>query len=284
MAENSGFCFGVKRAVTAAYDILKQKKPETKVYILGDIIHNPSVVKELENLGAIRVNNIDEITDIKDAVLIIRSHGVSRQSLKRAEGLGLKVINSTCPFVKKIEDYIESLLNENYQAVIVGDKNHPEVNSLLETFTSKVIVIEKADDVKKIEKFQNKAGVVAQTTQTLDNFKECISALIEKNKELKIYNSICEATEKRQNSSADLAKRVDIVIVIGGKNSANTTRLYQICKKINLNTVHIENFDEFKKEWIENVKIVGITAGASTPGWIIEDVVDKIKKIDNNNK
>jgi len=282
IANNSGFCFGVKRAVTAAYDALKQKQPDSKIYILGDIIHNPDVVKELENLGAIRIDCIEEIKTTSNSTLVIRSHGTSRQFLKRAEELGLNVINSTCPFVKKIEDYIETFLKDNYQVFIVGDKNHPEINSLTETFSSKVIVIENAKDIEKIKKFDSKIGVVAQTTQTLSNFQNCVLSLLEKAKELKIYNSICEATEKRQTSSAELAGKVDMMIVVGGKKSANTTRLYQICRNINPNTIHIENSEQLQNEDIDGKKIIGITAGASTPGWIIEDVVDKIKKIDNN--
>jgi 4-hydroxy-3-methylbut-2-enyl diphosphate reductase len=277
LAENSGFCFGVKRAVSQTYDILK--KTDKKVYILGKIIHNPNVVRELNDLGAVTINKLEEITD-NDAVLIIRCHGVPKHVIKKAEGIGLEVINTTCPFVKKIESYVEQLIKDDYEVVIIGDKKHPEVVSLVESFNNNIMTIEKAEQIDKIGLF-NKLGIVVQTTQSKKNFKECILKLLDKSHNLKIYNTICEATSQRQKSTLEVAKKVDIMIVIGGKNSANTTRLYQISKDVVENVYHIETSDELKPEWFENKINIGVTAGASTPSWIIEDIIQKIYNIIN---
>jgi 4-hydroxy-3-methylbut-2-enyl diphosphate reductase len=275
IAEHSGFCFGVKRAVSKAYDILK-KNDGKKVYILGHIIHNKNVVEELEEMGAVTVNGLEEIKDT-DSYLIIRSHGVSKKILRQAENMNITVINTTCPFVSKIESYVENLLENGYSVVIIGDRNHPEVKSVIDSFDAEnLFVIESADEVRNL-KTKDKLGIVIQTTQSLKNFHECIDKLIDISKEIKIYNTICGATSQRQSSTLEMARKVEIIIVVGGKHSANTTRLYELCKSVVSDVYHIETEQELKKEWFENKTNIGITAGASTPSWIIDSVTDKIK-------
>jgi len=281
VAENSGFCFGVKRAVQKAYEILKQNVDNKSVYLLGDIIHNPVVVKEIDDLGGKRIENLAEIVDKSNAILIIRSHGAPRQLIDAAQTSGIEVIDLTCPFVKKIDNYIEQLLKENYFVIIIGDSHHPEVMSLLETFDNKILVIENLDDLKnKIQsKTFDKLGVVAQTTQTFNNFKDCVAMFIDISKELRVFNTICASTEVRQASTERISNVCDIMLVIGGKKSANTKRLYEISKKNNDYTYQIETVNDLKKEWFIDKKKIGITAGASTPGWIIDEVVEYIHKL-----
>jgi 4-hydroxy-3-methylbut-2-enyl diphosphate reductase len=255
---------------------------DKNMYILGHIIHNPSVVKDLEKMGAKTVFSVDEIPEPEKAVLIIRSHGVSKKILEYAAQKKIKVVNTTCPFVKKIEIFVEKLLASQYNVVVIGDKNHPEVTSLLDSFKefdNRIFVVSGFEEVKKLNFGTSKIGVVIQTTQTLKNFKECVYELLEKSMQFKIYNTICQATSKRQNSSIKMAEKVELVLVIGGRISANTTRLYEICKGINSNTYHIENVKEIDESWLKNVNKIGITAGASTPDYIINEIKDYLNKL-----
>ncbi len=276
IAEQSGFCFGVKRAVAAAYEILK-KKGNRQVYIIGDLIHNPVVVNELHTLGIIKIKSLDEIENSNNSILLIRSHGISKKILKSAIERGIEVIDTTCPFVKKIEGIVESLFNNSFDVLMIGDKNHPEVIGLVDSFDEKINVVENCESVKLLPDLKKKIGIVVQTTQTLKNFKDCVYELMNFGNEFSIYNTICESTDRRQSGGIKLAETVDGVIVIGGKNSANTTRLFEICQRINKYTVHIESPEEINEEWLKGKRKIGITAGASTPGWIIEKAVEKLK-------
>lgn len=273
VVKTAGFCFGVKRAINMAYDAAKEASDE--IYTLGPIIHNPQVVSKLEESKIYAKKNID---DIKNGTVIIRSHGVELKEMKEAKNKKLNIIDATCPFVKKAQEHAEELSRDGYFVVVVGEKEHPEVKSIVSYGDKNVVVLESASDVKKLSRVK-KMGIVAQTTQSIENLQAIVSECLKKAGELKVFNTICNATFVRQTESTELASKVDCMIVVGGKNSANTNRLAEVCKKIQPNIYHIETKAELKSEWFERVKKVGITAGASTPNWIIEDVVKTIKNI-----
>lgn len=274
LAKNAGFCFGVQRAVEEAIRI--QKEYMKKVYTLGPLIHNNDVVKYLEehHIFAIDLKDIDTLK--KDDVIVIRSHGVTKNVLELLESKELVVLNATCPFVSNIQKKVDKFSSEGYDIVILGDKNHPEVIGINGWCKNKAIITDgKSPLPTNLPK--GKICVVAQTTEKLENWNKTIENLKNANiQELVTYNTICSATNVRQESAEKLSKEVDVMIVIGGKNSSNTTKLYEIAKSNCKNTIHIENSSELPEEYINNLnfKKIGITAGASTPDWIIREVIN----------
>ena len=271
LAENAGFCFGVKRAVDEA--IKTQKQFNKKIYTLGPLIHNGDVVKYLEdnNIFAIDMNNLDTLN--KGDVILIRSHGVSKKTFDDLNEKGLIIINATCPFVTNIQQKVNKFSHEGYKIVILGDEKHPEVVGINGWCNNDAIITK---DGSFNENLPNKICVVSQTTEKEENWDKTIDNLSKESiDELKSFNTICAATEERQKSVYDLSKNVDFMIVVGGKHSSNTTKLYQIAKENCPNTIHIENASELPKDLLENknIKNIGITAGASTPDWIIKEVV-----------
>jgi len=265
LAKNSGFCFGVKRAIELA---LKTKE---KVYTLGPLIHNPQVIAQLEHEGIVAIDSID---DIDRGKIIIRAHGIPRSVIRRAKKKELLVIDATCPFVQNVQQIAESLSRDGYQVVIVGEANHPEVIGIADRVKNPIIV-ENVSEVSGMGQFE-KIGVVAQTTQSVENYKNTIHELKKHAKKLKVFNTICSATKKNQNAARELAKNVNLMIVVGGYNSGNTRRLAKLCSEI-VETKHIEVADELKKEWFEKSEIIGVTGGASTPDWIIHEVIKSIE-------
>ncbi len=278
VAPNAGFCFGVKRAVKLAEEASELVKEGIRVFTMGPIIHNPQEVERLSKLGVKPLNG-EELKE-GDAI-IIRSHGIPPEKERELRNKGLKVIDATCPYVKAVHEAVCQLAREGYFIVLVGEKNHPEVIGTLGYLREcggKGIVVERLEDLKEAYKYE-RVGVVSQTTQNEKFFKEVVGELALWVKELKVINTICNATSVRQEDVYKLAPEVDVMIIIGGKNSGNTRRLYNISKSLNPNSYHIETADELKEEWFKGVKKVGITAGASTPDWIINSVKDKIKEI-----
>jgi 4-hydroxy-3-methylbut-2-enyl diphosphate reductase len=269
LAKRSGFCFGVKRAVDIAFDMAKHKK---NVFTVGPIIHNPQVIEKLKQEG---IHPTEEPTKDMDAV-IIRTHGVTVQMQEKMVQMGLEIVDATCPFVKKAQQYAKLLNDEGYQVVILGESDHPEVRSILSYSGEDAIVVGRGEIP---EGLKSRVGIVVQTTQSFNALKELLSIVVEKTKEFKVYNTICNSTALRQIEAAEISKKVDVMIVIGGKNSANTTRLANQCKTHGVITHHIETAAEVENDWLHDRKTVGITAGASTPVWIIEEVIDKIKNI-----
>ncbi len=267
-AKRAGFCFGVKRAVDMAFNTAQSS---SNVYTLGPIIHNPQVIEKLISEGVKPTSTID-IVDIK--ALIIRTHGVPRDILEKLGQKSYKVIDATCPFVKKAQQYAKLLMEAGYQVVIIGDKEHPEVKGLMSYAGKDVVVINRG---KKLPKLKNKVGVVVQTTQPLSLLKEIMLEMLEHVKEIKVYNTICNSTALRLKETKQMAKAVDMVLVVGGKNSANTTQLANLCNSMSVLTYHIETASEIREEWFSGVQSVGITAGASTPDWIIKEVQERIR-------
>ncbi|NPA52303.1 MAG: 4-hydroxy-3-methylbut-2-enyl diphosphate reductase [Aquificae bacterium] len=282
VANSAGFCFGVKIAV----DMAKEAGEKLGgAYTNGPIIHNKQVVQFLETLNIKELKNKTQLK--KGDTVIIRSHGVPPSVEKDLQQKGVNILDATCPFVKKVHDKVRQLVQEGYFIVIIGEEGHPEVIGTLghlEEAGGKGIVVENMEDlIKKLPK-RNKIGIVAQTTQNEDFFEKAVGYIASNAEEVKIFNTICDATSVRQEEVKKLAPKVDIMIIIGGKHSGNTNRLAQISKALNPNTFHIEKADELDSKWFKNVKNVGVSAGASTPDWIINQVVETIKQITNSKR
>lgn len=269
VAKRAGFCFGVKRAVNIAYD-LAQKKSD--VFTLGPIIHNPQVVNNLREKG---ISSLEEPTkDMK--TVIIRTHGIPVEMYEKINNMGIEIVDATCPFVKKAQQYAKLLNDEGYQVILLGDKDHPEVKSIMSYAGEDVIVVKKGEFPDRLK---GKIGLVVQTTQPVTALKELLCNIIEKTKELKIYNTICNSTALRVKETEEMSKDVDIMIIAGGKNSANTTQLANLSRSSGVRTYHLETAEELEPEWLKGAHKIGITAGASTPDWIIEAIVEKIQTI-----
>ncbi len=269
LADKAGFCFGVKRAISTAF----KAADGGNVYCLGPLIHNPQEVERLRQAGVMTVEDFSSLEP--GDFLIIRSHGVPPRVLAKAEEKGLRIINLTCPFVSKAQRHAEALLREGYQVVVVGEKKHPEVQSILGYAGDNAVVVETVEEARNL-KLQSRLGIVAQTTQSYGNFSEIVLTLLGLSKELKVFNTICNSTKERQDAARHLAGQVDVMLVVGGRNSANTSRLVSVCKKEGKPTYHIEVADEIQPEWLEGVASVGVTAGASTPDWVVEGVLKRL--------
>ncbi|MBI4685978.1 MAG: 4-hydroxy-3-methylbut-2-enyl diphosphate reductase [Nitrospirae bacterium] len=269
LAKKAGFCFGVRRAVDIAFDMAKKKKKG--IFTLGPIIHNPQVIEKLKEEGIPPIDNINT-PGIK--AIIIRTHGITLNLMNKISEAGYEIIDATCPFVKKAQHYAKLLKEEGYQVIILGDRGHPEVQGLMSFAGKDVIVVDYNDPLPKI---RHKIGIVVQTTQPVDALKKLCGRVVEQAKEVKVYNTICNSTALRLKETAEMAKEVDIMVVVGGKNSANTTQLAKLCRALSVPTYHIETGSELKPEWFRGAEKVGITAGASTPDWIIRETEKKIK-------
>ena len=264
LAEHLGFCYGVKRAIEIAR---QNASTDGTSSTLGPIIHSPQMVERLRSEGVGTVGSLDEI---EDGLVIIRSHGVGPKVYEEAESRGLELVDATCPHVKKAQLSAKLLSEDGYTVVIVGEKNHPEVKSIFEWTAHGAHIIETEAEAEALPRI-GKLGIVSQTTFSGEKFRSIVSCLLEKSREIKILRTICTATDLRQEAALELAENVDIMIVVGGKNSANTSRLAQLCA-IKCKTYHIETAAELQEDWMKDVNKIGITAGASTPDWIIKEV------------
>jgi 4-hydroxy-3-methylbut-2-enyl diphosphate reductase len=273
VVKEAGFCFGVKRAIKLAVDAVKARNG--KAYTLGPLIHNPQVVEDLEKRG---VRAVKDITRRRKGTLIIRSHGVHPDTLRCIKAKGIKVVDATCPFVKKAQRMAQLLHDQGYRVAVVGEAHHPEVQGLVGYAGDSAVVINHNRMKRRLPRFE-KLGVVAQTTLSIDAFKQVIGKLIENTQELKVCNTICDATARAQRATLKLAGRVDMMIVVGGHNSANTTRLAKLCRKLGTPTRHVETAGQLRKSWFKRKKSVGVTGGTSTPQWLIKQVVEHIKSL-----
>jgi 4-hydroxy-3-methylbut-2-enyl diphosphate reductase len=272
ITKTAGFCFGVKRAINIAFRIAREKRKG--VFTFGPIIHNPQVVEQLAAKGIVPIDDIKARKDI--GALIVRTHGIPLHISQKLEKKGCEIIDATCPFVKKAQYYAKLLSEEGYQVVILGEKNHPEVKSLMSYAGRNAIVVNAQSPLPRLK---SRIGVVVQTTQPLDALKKVISEATGYAKEIKVYNTICNSTAQRLKETADAASQVDVMFVVGGKNSANTTQLTKLCTSLSVPTYHIETSSEIKKAWLTRANKIGITAGASTPAWLIRDVELRIRDI-----
>lgn len=273
LSKEAGFCFGVKRALKLTNQTLE--KSRCNVYTLGPLIHNPQVIEDLKNKGILVAQGMDEIAT---GVVILRSHGVTPKLYQQILDSGLKMVDAVCPNVKRVQKLVSQLKQEGYTVVVVGEKNHPEVMSIPGIAEGATLVIENIEQAESFPRVE-RIGLVAQTTQTCEYFRKIASLLLHKTFELRAYHTICDAVERRQQDSRKIAQQVEMMLVVGGKNSANTSRLAQICAMSGCVTYHIETSSEIQPEWLKGIKKIGITAGASTPPWIIEGVVDRITGI-----
>lgn len=270
LAESAGFCYGVKRAVDLA--LQAHKSSPAPIQIVGDIVHNEFVMDQLKEAGVKKRKTIDEV---KKGTFIIQAHGVSFEVSKKLKQRGLNILDTTCPNVKKVHDIAKQLSDQDYFTVIIGDKNHDEVKGILSAAGKNAIVISNVSEISQL-KNKKKIGIVSQTTQSLDNFKDIVEKMGKKCQDLKVFNTICEATLLRQKEVADISSNVDTMIIVGSNKSANTKRLVQIAKSVCKTAHQVNSAEDVKNEWFKDIKKVGISAGASTPDRKIKEVVKKI--------
>ncbi len=275
LAKRAGFCFGVKRATQLAFEAAGK---DQNTFTLGPIIHSPQVVNKLAEMGVGVAKSLDQIAE---GTVIIRSHGVLASELDEAYRKKLHVIDATCPFVKKAQEHAKDLSDAGYDLVVVGDVDHPEVQGIVSYATGKVTVAPTGEHLKNHPRM-SKVGVIAQTTQSFEHLQGVVTECLKRSREIRIYNTICDATAVRQDEAVEIASNSDCMIVIGGFNSANTCRLAELCREIQPNTHHIETASEIDDTWFQGVATVGITAGASTPKWIIEEVVQRLEQANNS--
>jgi len=271
VAPCAGFCFGVTRALEIAFDAAREG--EGPVATLGPIIHNPQVVAKLEREG---LHAFDELDRIERGTLVVRSHGLPSSVLEHAREKGLLIVDATCPFVKQAQERAIQLESEGYRVVVVGEKDHPEVLAITGNLAGPAIVVNDTGSIPAMAP-DVRVGVVCQTTQPIERLRAAVDRLVGVTTELKVFNTICGATRERQRNALELARTADVMVVVGGKNSANTRRLWELCQEAGCDAYHIETADELRPEWFEGKKEVGVTGGASTPQWIIDEIVDVIR-------
>ena len=275
VADNAGFCFGVKRAIKMASDTLDQSGGPVKS--LGQLIHNPQVVSLFQRKGLEVVADLNEVAS--DATVVIRSHGVGPEVKQDAVNRGLRVVDTTCPFVTKAQQYAGKLIDENYKVVVIGDKDHPEVIGVVAYTAGKAIVINTVAEAESL-KFIPRMGVVFQTTHAIGHVQEVVGALLKRGKEVRVFNTLCGATTSMQKTAVELAPDVEAMVIIGGKQSANTAQLAEVCRKVNPRVYQIESVEEIDESWFAGIKLVGVSAGASTPDEVIAEVVERLTNLE----
>ena len=281
LAKSAGFCFGVKRAVDKVYEQLEAiDKSGTKkqIYTYGPIIHNEIVVQDLERRGVRVIESEEELEALTEGIVVIRSHGVPRRVCEKIEELGLECVDATCPFVKRIHKIVEKESASGFQIVIIGNAGHPEVEGIRGWSHTPAAVIEsETEALQFVPEEGKKLCIVSQTTFNYNKFQELVEIFRKKGYDISVVNTICNATEERQTEAKDIAAKVDAMIVIGGKHSSNTRKLYEICSGECAHTCLIQTLDDLHLELPEAVRLVGITAGASTPNKLIEEVQNYVR-------
>ncbi len=274
LADRIGFCFGVKRAIHMAEAALKERK---KVYSLGSIIHNSQVVESLAGKGLAIIKDLDET---KGGAVLISSHGAPPEIFKKIKARGIEIIDTTCPFVLHAQRIAGEMAREGYDVIIVGDQAHPEVKAIVGSASGRGVVISDKDDPALADLgCSRKVAAVAQTTQRLDNLFDVAGRILKKRpREMRIFNTICSDTGRRQETVSDLSMRVDAMIIIGGRHSANTNRLFEVCKN-ECESHLVETEADLREEWFSGRETIGIASGASTPAWVIKKVVNMIENL-----
>ncbi len=280
IAKTAGFCFGVQRAVNLANEA-PLKYPKRQIRTLGPIIHNPQVVAQLAKLG---VKQADRIDELKQEVVIIRSHGITRQLARKLEqNPALTVVDATCPYVRRAQEIVAKMSEAGYQVIIIGEPDHPEVAGLISYGDpQRTLVISRESDIPYALLTKGKTSriaLLAQTTQSQKLYNNIVLSLLSIKGELRCYNTICTATSDRQSEALEMAKNCDCMLIIGGRNSANTNRLYELCKEQQKASYHIETAEDLQAEWLIDKETIGISAGASTPKWLIDEVLKSLQNI-----
>jgi 4-hydroxy-3-methylbut-2-enyl diphosphate reductase len=275
LAKSAGYCFGVRDAVNAAYDVSKE---HGEVYMLGDIVHNENVVEDLEKKGVKVVENLEEIPE--DKPVLFRAHGTSKDVWKKAEDKKMNIIDATCPLVHDIHREVKELHAEGRKIIIIGDHGHDEVIGIASQVEGAIIIasIEEAQKLRKTKK----AGIVSQSTQAIENVQDIINILMTKVVDLRFINTICFPTKRNHQQIKELSVITDMILIIGSFTSANSKRLTELSLERNKNTYQVTNAAEIDSSWFKNnINSVGISAGASTPDWIIDSVIKKVKELTN---
>jgi 4-hydroxy-3-methylbut-2-enyl diphosphate reductase len=280
VADKCGFCHGVRNAISVAEETLTHQHDGSPVYSLGPIIHNSD---EVERLAKVGLTTVDDVEQIQSGTALIRSHGAAPEQIAALREKGLDIVDATCILVKKVQRIAEELASEGYKVVIIGDEDHPEVQAVMGCATD-VVVIADEGDLHKLPR-NARLGIVCQTTQSPEHFSRVLGAIGRSDFiELKVMNTLCREAIKRQESAVQLCMQVDIMFVLGGLKSANTRQLAELCKKYNKQTFHLQNWNELDKNILSGKNVAGVTAGASTPDWIIEEFVKKLKSINTKNR
>jgi 4-hydroxy-3-methylbut-2-en-1-yl diphosphate reductase len=271
LAKSYGFCFGVKRAIKIAENA-------SNAVTIGPLIHNNAEINRLkENFNVTTLHDIHEAKDAKKA--IIRTHGIPKNDLEQLHANNAEVIDATCPYVTKPQEICEKMSQDGYEIVIFGDANHPEVKGVASYAIHGAVVIQSVEELSHAKLRGQKVAVVSQTTRKINEFLEITHYLESRYKEVRVFNTICNATFENQDAAKDLAKEADVVVIIGGKNSSNTKQLHSICKEYCEDSFLVEDEHDLDEKWFEGKHLCGVTAGASTPDWIIEKIVGKISEI-----
>jgi len=272
LAKSYGFCFGVKRAIKIA-----EENPDSVTF--GPLIHNKKEIERLQE--RFNVGLVEDIGEVGSGQkVVIRTHGIPKDQLEKLREREVEVIDATCPFVTKPQEIVEKMSREGYTIVIFGDRRHPEIKGVMSYAREEPFVVLGLEELKpQIHRIKERVATVAQTTRKFEEYKKIVNFLMEHKKEVRVFNTICNATFENQDAARELSREADIMIVIGGKNSSNTKQLYNICKENCPDSYLIEDERELQREWFRGKKLCGISAGASTPDWIIQKVIDKIKKI-----
>ena len=277
-AKTAGFCFGVKRAVDTVYE--QVDTCSGPIYTYGPIIHNEEVVKDMESKGVVVLRTEEELDDISGGTVIIRSHGVEKRIYDKLEAKGIRIVDATCPFVKKIHNIVQKESAAGKYILIIGSPDHPEVIGIRGWSGEHAAVVQNADDIENIDFSKNrKICVVSQTTFNYNKFKDLVEIIKKKSYDVSVLNTICNATKERQTEAKSIAESVDAMIVIGDKHSSNTQKLFEICHRACNNTYYIQTLDDLDLNQLGSVETVGITAGASTPNNIIEEVQNNVRII-----
>lgn len=274
LAESAGFCYGVRRALDTVLEVAARSGG--RMFTLGPLIHNPQVISRLEEQGVKSVRSLDEIPE--GSIVVMPSHGVPREVMERAGSSGLKIVDLTCPFVSKVHQVVRGLVDDGYQVVVLGDKGHTEVRGIMSAAGEDAIAVANADELAGLN-LKDRVGIVSQTTQTIEDYEKLVEAVKVKSEDVRAFNTICHATMDRQKAALDIAEQAEVMVVVGGRNSANTRRLKKICAKTGVPTYHVEIADEIDPAWFAGAESVGVTAGASTPDWIIEEVMKRISDL-----
>jgi len=273
VAEKYGFCAGVRNAISTAEKVLAEKG---RVYSLGPIIHNPGVVERLAKKGLVTVDDVEQIPT--GATVLIRSHGAGSQEMVHLKEKFADIVDATCVLVKRMQQIAMQMEEQGYKVVIVGDQNHPEVRAVVGC-TKGAVVVGNESDISTIG--SRGLGIVCQTTQSPEFFSQMLSAIAKAGfDEMKVVNTLCKEAIKRQQAAVELCRKVDIMFVLGGRESANTRKLAELCKKYNNKTFHLQNWEEFDKKLVFGSRTAGVTAGASTPQWIIDDFVKNLEAVE----
>ncbi len=277
LADKYGFCFGVKRAIKITEKIAKSN-PNTLT--LGPLIHNPLEIERLQNQFGVRVQeDINNLGDSKS--VIIRTHGITKQNLETLQSKGVEITDATCPFVTKPQQIVEEMSKNGYDIIIFGDSNHPEVKSVMSYSIKPPIVVSDIESLQQLDKIPKKVAIVSQTTKQIKKFLQIVEYLVSNSLEVRVFNTICNATFENQEATRNLSQKADIMIIVGGKTSSNTKQLFYIAQNHCKDSYLVENEYDIQQSWFEGKHLCGISAGASTPNWVIKNVEKKIKDITN---